>query len=202
MADRAMTATKHRRDDVLLLDGQPRSTNRKPRRSRSKPTTPPLSAADAELREETIRSGDVFVTKLDGSTEVRSITGQARPSASVRGKRKMKSKPATPRDRELTKLKPTTPAKTKTTKRKRRSKSRKGSVDQFATTAKGDRPLTAEQRSELAALARNPYLNFDNWQTLTRGQADRLIPRLRKLAKQRTDAHLSKRKRRRTEVVK
>jgi hypothetical protein len=188
-----MTATKHRRDDVLLLDGQPRSTNRKPRR-RSKPTTLALSAADAELREQTIRSGDVFVTKADGTTDQWSLTGQPRPSASVRGKRKSKSKPATPRDRELTKLKPTTPAKTTTTKRKRRAKSRKASVDQFATTAKGDRPLTAEQRSELAQLARDPYLTFDNWQTLTRSQADRLIPRLHKLAKQRTDAHLSRRK--------
>jgi hypothetical protein len=193
----AMSPTKHRADDRLLLDGQPRSVNRNPRRSRSKSKpapVPQLDAADAELREQTIRSGDVFVTKLDGTTEVRSITATQR-SGSVRGKRKAKTKPATPRDRELTTLKPTTPAKT-TTKGKR-SKSRKRSVDPYATTAKADRPLTVEQRSELAALARDPYMNFDNWQTLTRGQAERLIPRLQKLAKQRSDAHLSKRKLRR-----
>lgn len=202
-----MTTKQHsRRDDSLLVNGERRSTKRwrpaRKQRIRSKVTTPQLSAADAELRAETIRSGDVFVTKADGSTSVRSLTGQARASASVRGKRKVKSKPAAPRNRELTNLQSKTPAKSKTINGKRRAKSRKGSVDPFATTAKGDRPLTDQQRSELAQLARDPYMNFTGWQTLTQAQADRLIPRLRKLAKQRTDAHLSKRKRRKNEVVK
>jgi hypothetical protein len=191
-----VTPPKHRADDRLLLDGQPRSVNRW-RRDRSKAKQAPvvqLSADDAELREQTIKSGDVFVTRLDGTTETRSITATQR-TGSVRGKRKVKAKPATHRDRELTNLKAKTPAKT-TTKGKR-AKSRKRCVDPYATTAKGDRPLTPEQRSELSALARDPYMNFDNWQTLTRGQAERLIPRLRKLAKQRSDAHLIQHKKKR-----
>jgi hypothetical protein len=201
-----------RSDDALLVDGTPRSA--KPKRGlRKRPgkrstktaarSTPQLSAADAELREKTIRSGDVFVMKADGTTAVRTIDGKPQRSRSVRGRRKPKRKPATPRERSLTNLQPKTPAKTTTKgKHKQRSKSRKASVDQFATTAKEDRPLTPEQRSELAALARDPNMNLPGWQTLTRGEADRLIPYLRRKAKARSDAQLSKRKRRRTEVVK
>jgi hypothetical protein len=65
-------------------------------------------------------------------------------------------------------------------------------VDPFAGVPMKDRPLTPAQRSTLAVLSRDPQLNFDNWQTLTRGQADRLIPWLRKRAKRRSDAQLTK----------
>jgi hypothetical protein len=135
-----------------------------------------LARAQAEARARTLEAGGVFVTKGDGTTATMLQTGQQRASAGVRGKRKAKAKPAT--------------------NGKRRAKSRKRSVDPYATTAKQDRPLTTAQRSELAALSRDPHLNFDHWQTLTRGEADRLIPRLRKLAKQRSDAQQNKPKRR------
>jgi hypothetical protein len=126
----AVTATKHRADDGLMIDGRPRSFNRKPRRDRSKAKADPLQR--------------------------------------VRAKQATEAKQSLPR-------KP---------------------VDPFAGIPKMDRPLTPAQRSTLAALSRDPHLNFDNWQTLTRGQADRLIPRLRKLAKRRSDAQLTKPKRR------
>ena len=58
-------------------------------------------------------------------------------------------------------------------------------VDRFANVAPTDRPMTAAQLSELAALSRDPFLNFAHKPTLTRGEADRLIPALRKLAKRR-----------------
>jgi len=58
-------------------------------------------------------------------------------------------------------------------------------VDRFANVAPADRPMTAAQLSELAALSRDPFLNFAHKPTLTRGEADRLIPALRKLAKRR-----------------
>jgi hypothetical protein len=66
------------------------------------------------------------------------------------------------------------------------------SVDPYATTPKADRPMLPQQRSELAALSRDPFLTFDYQQTLTltRGRADRLIARLRKLAEKRHRAQL------------
>jgi hypothetical protein len=58
-------------------------------------------------------------------------------------------------------------------------------VDPYATVAKKDRPMTPAQRSELAALSRDPFLNFTFKPTLTRGEARELIPALRKLTKTR-----------------
>jgi hypothetical protein len=75
--------------------------------------------------------------------------------------------------------------------RKRRTGKRKKArpVDPFATTPKKDRPATDEQRSELAALSRDPHLNFDRRlaATLTQGQAAQLIPKLRKASKKRSN---------------
>lgn len=67
-------------------------------------------------------------------------------------------------------------------------------VDPFATTAKRDRPMTSEQRAALAALSRDRFLNFTYKPTLTRGEAEGLIPKLRKLAKTRHRAQLHKQK--------
>lgn len=76
--------------------------------------------------------------------------------------------------------------------RKRRRKRRE--PDPFVTTAKRDRPMLPEQKAELAALSRDPLLNFDLQltRTLTRGQADSLIGRLRKVAKTRQTAQRHK----------
>lgn len=65
-------------------------------------------------------------------------------------------------------------------------------VDPYATVSKADRPMLPRQRSELAALSRDPFLNFDYRQALTlkRGQAHSLIARLRMLAKTRHRAQL------------
>jgi hypothetical protein len=133
-----VTPTKHRADDRLMIDGQPRSANRRKGRDQSKAKTSQeiSSKADAEAR---IR---------------RQMDQQQRQGAS-------NALPWKP-------------------------------VDPFAGIPLKDHPLTAAQRSTLAALSRDPHLNFDHWQTLTRGEADRLIPRLRKLAKRRSDAQLTK----------
>jgi hypothetical protein len=72
----------------------------------------------------------------------------------------------------------------------------KKSVDPFAGVPLKDRPMTDEQRSTLAALSRDQLLNFNfnTAATLTRGQADQLIPRLRRLVKRRRHAQLTKTK--------
>lgn len=67
-------------------------------------------------------------------------------------------------------------------------------VDPYATTRLAQRPMLPEQKAELAALSRDPLLNFDLQltRTLTRGQADTLIGRLRKVAKTRQTAQRHK----------
>jgi hypothetical protein len=151
-----VTASKHRRrDDLLLVDGRPRSANRKPRRRRSpktSTTTPP--AVSPELRAKALDAGKVIVTDAAGTV---SITDPPRSPQQRRRRRKAKQ------------------------------------VDPFVTTRKVDRPVTSQQRSELAALARDRQLNFDPRlaATLTRGQADQLIAKLRAKAKTRHRAHMN-----------
>lgn len=74
--------------------------------------------------------------------------------------------------------------------RERRRRRKRKEPDPFVTTARRDRRMTAEQRSELAALSRDRFLNFSQVPTLTRGEAERLIPKLRRLAKTRQTAQL------------
>jgi hypothetical protein len=117
-----VTPTKHRADDRLLLDGRPRSVNRRRRRDRSKAAKP-----------------------------------KADPLQAVRDRQAREASWSLP----------------------------KTGVDPFATVALKDRPMTPEQRSELSAMSRDPFLNFKYPPALTRGEADRLIPWLRREAKKR-----------------
>jgi hypothetical protein len=64
---------------------------------------------------------------------------------------------------------------------RRGRRGKKPEVDPFVTTRKIDRPMLNEQRSELRSLCRELRLPYDA--TLTRGQANRLLPQLRKYAK-------------------
>lgn len=133
---RGKIADHERRDDALLLDGRPRSANRRKPLDQSK-------AAKAERAK-----------------------AKADPLQAVRRKQATEAKNALP----------------------------KKGVDPFAGVRKADRPMTDEQRSTLSAMSRDPLLSFDYRQaaTLTRGQADRLIPRLRQVVKQRKHAQLTK----------
>jgi len=160
-----------RRDDSIMLDGEPRSKDRKrSRRSLVKPA-PALQPIgnDPELREQGLAKGKVVVTDAAGNVSI------AEPVRS-------------------------------TQQRRRRRKPKR--VDPCANTRKLDRSITPEQRSALAALARDRQLNFDprNAATLTRGQAAQLIAKLTKTAKRRQNINQAQldqqRKRNKRRVVK
>ena len=146
-----------------------------------------ISADTAKLRERALGEGKMFVTRPDGTAEVRDApTGQHRHSAGTRGKR-CRRRAKTRHRKRMPKSRPSCPG-----------PGMKGAdVDPYVTTAKRDRPMLPEQRAELAALSRDRFLNFDYQPTLTRGEAERLIPKLRKLAKTRHRAQLHKQRQQR-----
>jgi len=122
--------------------------------------------------------------------DVLMVTGESRSEVDIRRRRRrpLKRRPKTSTDQlAVVRLKQDREAKQGLPKKP---------VDPFAGVPLKDRPMTDEQRSTLAALSRDQLLNF-NFNTaamLTRGQADQLIPRLRRLVKQRRHAQLTKTK--------
>jgi hypothetical protein len=154
-----VTPAKHRADDRLLLDGQPRSASRRRRDlSKEKPVgqapVVQLIEDDRELRDKALKAGKVIVTDVAGNVSM------------------------------------TDPPRSTHQRRKRRKPRR---VDPFVTTRKADRPITPQQRSEFAALCRDRQLNFDPRfaATLSRGQADQLIAKLRARANKRHRAQMN-----------
>jgi hypothetical protein len=63
--------TRHCKDDLLLVDGKPRSANRKPRRSRStKSSTTTTLAVTPEMRDKALVGGKVVVTDAAGNVSI------------------------------------------------------------------------------------------------------------------------------------